>query len=154
MYWSVWPIMNFEENSFFRNNIKFSQSTVISQKSCNSSEPLQKHKIPHNFGTRNFFNRRGYYLDHLYERSNHLRRSIFLTVCSSYLFRSYSRGNFSQQNWRSIFFYLESSVFNLRQKVHFCISSISEVCLRNLKLYPCSFRVNCNSDSSFLSDAI
>jgi len=40
--------------------------------------------------TRNFLNPRGYYSDHLYERSNDLRRSIFFTGYSSHLFSSYT----------------------------------------------------------------
>jgi hypothetical protein len=89
-YWSVWPVRNFEDSSFFRNDTKFYQSTDISHKfSIFIRNAVKSSKLLH-FLHLLLFNRRGYYSDQLYENSKKLRKVNFLSDYSGHLFSYYT----------------------------------------------------------------
>jgi hypothetical protein len=88
-YWSVWPVMDFEGSSSFRKVIKFYQSTVISHVFYFHQNRCTNLKSVIFFYICNILNFRVYYSDHLYELSNILRRTTFLTDYSDNLFSSY-----------------------------------------------------------------
>jgi hypothetical protein len=114
-YLFVWPVMNFEGNSFFRNAIKFYQSTDISDKSSIFIWTVVKtSKLSYVFYTCNFLNRCGYSSDHLFECSNNPPKSIFVTGYSGHLFSSYAEEVIFLNRIYHLFFVVGNSVFILR----------------------------------------